>query len=254
MIPDGIQPADSVALFNSLVESWIRDVVLSDFAEERLYDTDEIDRKVKDYRNSLIVLEYLNRMRETQAPKVDEQRVKEYYDLHRKELKLETPLIRGIFMKINSDVPHKEEIKKLLSSDDPENIDILERDWLDRALQYNYFRDKWLDWETVKGMIPYRFGDPDKFLEENRYFETEYDDCTYYLAVTDMMAAGEEQPYEFARTWIINMLSQGDLADYERVLVNSLIEKSLKEKKLESVGYDPIKHELIQNNVIDEEE
>ena len=167
---------------------------------------------------------------------------------------METPLIRGIFMKINSDVPHKEEIKKLLSSDDPENIDILEREWVDRALQYNYFRDKWLDWETVKGMIPYRFGDPEKFLEENRYFETEYDDCTYYLAVTDMMPAGEEQPYEFARTWIINMLSQGDLADYERVLVHSLVEKSLKEKKLEAVGYDPIKHELIQNNVIDEEE
>ena len=99
-------------------------------------------------------------------------------------------------------------------------IDILEREWVDRSLQYSYFRDKWIDWETVKGLIPYRFGDPDKFLEENSYFETEYGDCSYYLTVTDWIPSGEEQPIEFARTWISDLLTQGELTEYERNLVN----------------------------------
>lgn len=249
MIPGGSSAADSAAMFDALLQAWVRDVVLADFAERRLYDTARIDRKVKDYRNSLIVLEYLSRMRETKPPKIDDQKVKEYYDRHRKELKLETPLIRGVFLKINSEDSHKDEIKKLLSSSDPDKIDILERDWLDRALQYNYFRDKWIDWETLKGMIPYRFGDPEQFLSEHTYFETDYEDCSYYLSISDWLPAGEEQPFEFARSWIIDLLTQGELADYERVLVNSLIEESLKNNKLEAIGYDPIKHEMIDKAI-----
>lgn len=244
MIPGGLHPADSVSLFTSIVESWIEDVVLSDFAEHRLYDTSAIDQKVKEYKKALIVQEYLTRMRDANPPKIDEKKVKEYFDLHRKELKLEVPLVKGIFLKINSDAKGKEDIKRLLSSDKTENIDKLENEWLDRAVQYNYFPDKWIDWTTVSGLIPYRFGDPEYFLDENYYFETQDEDTKYYLKITDYLPSGSEQPYEFARSWIIDILTQGALADYERNLVTSLVNNSIKDNRLEIIGYDSIKHEI----------
>lgn len=248
-IPVYLSGTDSAAMFRTLVDNWIKDNVLAEFAEERLYDIENIDKKVKEYRNQLIVQEYLSKMRDTQTPKVEEHRVKEYYDQHRRELKLEVPLVKGIFMKVNSNARNKEEIKRLIASDDTEKIDKLERDWLDKSLEYNYFRDKWIDWETLTNMIPYRFGDPDKFLSENKYFETEYGDCTYYLVITEYLPTGEEQPYEFAKSWITGILTQGELAEYERVLVESLVNKSIKEKKLDAVGYDPIRHEMKEINV-----
>lgn len=251
-IPGGLSPSDSASLFSAIVEGWAKDIVLSDFAEERLVDLNSINQRVRDYRNSLIVLEYLSRMRETQNPVIEEARIKEYYDKHRKELKLEVPLVRGIFMKINSESKGKERIKGFLGSDNTESIDKLEQEWLDRALEYNYFQDKWIDWETISGKIPYRFGDPDNFLKENNYFETEYGDCTYYLKITDYMPSGEEQPYEFASGWIKGLLTQGDLLDYEKKLVASLLSKSIKDKKLEPIGYDPLNHELKENIIIDE--
>lgn len=243
-IPSGIYAADSVALFHEIVEGWIKQEVLSDFAEERLYDMNFIESKVRDYRNNLIVLEYLTRMRETQNPDIDEQKIIDYYNAHRKELKLELPLVKGVFLKINSSAPGKEDIKKLISSDNPEDFDRLENEWLDRALEYNYFRDKWIDWETISARIPYRFGDGDAFLKENQYFETEYGDCSYYLKITDVLPSGEEQPLEFAKTWIAELLTQKSLADYEETLVTSLVEKSLKDNKLEAVGYDPLAHRI----------
>lgn len=254
MIPDGISSADSLALFNALVESWVKDEVLTDFAASRLYDLNSIERKVKDYRNSLIVQEYLSKMRESRSPKIDELKVKEYYDRHRNELKIEVPLVKGIFMKINSDAKGKEEIRKLLSSDNIENVDLLEQNWLDKALEYNYFRDKWVDWETVAGLIPHRFGNPDAFLEENKYFETEYGDCSYFLQITEYLPSGNEQPFEFAKTWIADILSQGELAEYERILVTSLVKKSLKDDKLEMIGYDPLTHKWIENGVKEKKE
>ena len=234
MIPEGLHPADSAAMFHQLVDAWIRSEVLADFAEERLYDMEAIDQRVREYRNQLIVMEYLSRMRETQKPRIEEQKVKEYYDLHRGELKLEVPLVRGVFLKINSSAKGKEDIKNLISSDNPEDIDRLEREWLDLALEYNYFRDKWIDWETISMLIPHRFGNPDEFLRESDYFETEYGDCSYYLKVTDYMPSGEEQPYEYARNWIAEVLTQGALTDYENSLVESLVNKAVKEGKMET--------------------
>ena len=243
-IPDGLSPFDSASLFNNIVEGWIKDVLLSEFAEQRLYDMQAIDRKVKDYRNTLIVSEYLSRMREAHTPKVDEIRVKEYYDKHRRELKLEVPLVKGVFLKINSDSKGKENLKNLLSSENPEMIDRLEREWLDRSLEYNYFRDKWIDWETVAAWIPHRFGNPDEFLKTTQYFETDYDDNSYYLQITDYLPTGEEQPFEFASSWITALLTQGDLADFEKSLVESILMKSIQDKKLEPVAYNPLTHEF----------
>lgn len=253
LIPVGILPEDSAVLFDALVQGWLKDIVISEFAEQRLLDLNAIERRVKDYRNSLIVQEYLTRMRETRKPDINESQIREYYDKHRQELRLETPLVRGIFLKINSEITKKDNIKKLMSSSDMDAIDRLEQEWMDKALQYNYFRDKWIDWETLSGMIPYRFGDPDKFLGENKYFETDYDDCSYFLQISDYLPSGELQPYEFASSWIADVLTQSDLAAYEKSLLESIVEKSIKDKKLEIIGYDPIKHEMKENNVNNEE-
>ena len=253
-LPAGLLSSDREALFHRIIDSWIKDAVLSELAEERLYDLDLIERKVRDYRNALIVQEYLSRMRESHSPQVDEVKVKEYYDKHRNELKLEVPLVKGIFMKTDIDAQGKDNIRTMLSSDEEAMIDRLEQEWLDRALEYNYFRDKWIDWDTLTGMIPYKFGNPDEFVKENKVFSTDYGDCSYYLKITDYLPSGEEQPYEFAATWISNLLTQGELADYEDALVASIVANSMKNKKLEAIGYDPLKHELKENNVTKEDE
>lgn len=243
-IPQGIAPEDSLSLFNSIIENWIKDRVLRDFALERLPDLKRIEREVDDYRNTLIVQEYITRMHERHAPNIEEVKVKEYYERHKNELKLEEPLVKGIFMKVNSLSKGREGIKSLMSSKDLNSIDKLEQEWLDRALEYNYFRDKWIDWKTLTSLIPYRFGDAESFLSENKYFETEYGDCAYYLQITDYLPSGQPQPYEFAALWISDHLSQVSLIDYEESLINSLVSSSIKENKLETPGYDPINREL----------
>lgn len=247
LIPKGISNQDSVSLFHSIVDGWIKEVVLSDFAEQQLYDLNSIERKVRNYRNNLIVQEYLIRMQETRKPKIDENKVKDYYELHKNEIKLEVPLVKGLFLKFSNSMGELDDLRKLLLSQDPGNIDKLEQEWLDKSLEYNYFQDKWIDWETISGMIPYRFGNADDFLNENNYFEIEYGDCVFFLQINDYILSGNIQPYEYAKEWITNVLTQGALADYEYSLVNSLMEEAVKDHKLELVGYDPFKHEIIPN-------
>ena len=50
-IPVGLSPEDSAALFNSIVGDWVRDLVLSDYAEKNIPDLARIDRMTKVNRN-----------------------------------------------------------------------------------------------------------------------------------------------------------------------------------------------------------
>lgn len=125
-IPVGIDPADSVALFREIIGNWVTTAVISEFAESKLPDMEEIDRRVEDYRNRLIVTEYLRRMKESRQPKISLDSIREYYDIHRNELLTESPLVKGIYIKVPSSIKGIDEIRQLVFSGTEEDIDRLE--------------------------------------------------------------------------------------------------------------------------------
>ena len=43
-IPRGLEPADSIAMFRSIVETWLRRQVLTEFAERNIPDMEDVDR------------------------------------------------------------------------------------------------------------------------------------------------------------------------------------------------------------------
>lgn len=244
-IPVGMEPADSAALFASIVSDWIETEVISSLAETKLPDLEEIENKVRVYRNRLIVDEYLRRMSESREAKVREDSIKAFYDAHKEEMLTESPLVKGVYLKVPSSSTALEEIRRLMASGSESDIDNLEKNWIGDAIQYDYFGSTWIDWQVVAEQIPYRFYDPDAFLRDTRYFETSYNDFTYIFHISDYLPSGSVQPYEFASRGIAGMLERVRISDYQKALVESLVKKALKEKRLEVVGYDPIGKRLI---------
>lgn len=243
-IPVGLAPTDSVILFNEIIDSWLESNVIAEFAENKLPDMDRIERQVEAYRHRLVVMEYLRRMKESQPSAIDPDSVKAYYNLHKNEILTETPLIKGALLKVASSSPAIAEIRKLMTCGSEECIDQLEKTHLGEALQFDYFNSQWVDWPTVSAQIPYRFSDPEAFLKTHNNFEISHNGSTYFLHVSDMIPSGEEQPYEFASGWITTMMEQSKMAKYEDDLVASLINKAIKENRLATPGYDPLRHEL----------
>ena len=79
-IPQGISEADSAAMFASIVDAWVQDMLLTDVAADNLPDLERIERMVADYRNRLIMMEYRKRMKQDarHAPTDDE--IRRYYE------------------------------------------------------------------------------------------------------------------------------------------------------------------------------
>lgn len=239
-IPFGISAADSVELFRKIVDRWVEGMVLTEMAKAKLPENDEIERQVEDYRNRLIVSYYMRKMRDGNKTKVDADSVRAFYDAFHHDMISETPLVKGIYMKVAESTSGLDDLKRNLFNADDEGIDKLEKNWAGDALQYELFLDKWIDWNVIADQIPYRFYDPDAFLESTRNFETIHDGSVYLLHISEYLPTGSELPYDFAARGITDMFEQANMADYEEALVRSLVKKAMSEEKLVAVGYDPL--------------
>lgn len=244
-IPIGLSAPDSAAIFRKIVSGWIEGMVLTDMAKAKLPDFDEIERKVDDYRNRLIVMSYLAMMRSSSNHKVSEDSVRRFYETHRKDMLAERPLVKGLLMKVPASVNGLNEIRRCVFTANSESLDELESKWATDALQYDYFEHTWVDWQTIAEQIPYRFFDPDAFVMSTKNFETSSGGSVYLLHISEYLPSGSELPFEFAAPRITAILEKAKMSKYEQDLVASLVKKALADDKLVAVGYDPVTGRLI---------
>lgn len=233
-IPRGLSQQDSLKFSRAYIASWIENRLITEVAADEI-DTKEIDRMAEDYRRQLIALEYRRLMYETHASEtISEDSLKAYYNEHNREFVLERPLVKGIYLKVPDDAPNLGVIKRLYRSVRRDDIDRLEKEVLTSAIHYDYFRDKWVDWEQIESHIPYDFGaSGDKFLNGRTHFETSAGGFTYLLEVNDMLPAGAIMPYENAKPMITDRLKANLRRQYDERLRRDLYDEALKSGKLE---------------------
>lgn len=231
-IPRGISPSDSAALFNSIVDGWVERLLLEDFGQENVEDMETIDRMVEEYRKKLIVASYRRSLRAAHRWQVPEDSVRRYYDLHRSELVLGRPVIKGLYVKIPTDAARLTDIRRWMMTATPDAIDNLEKYGLGDAVEYSFFEDRWTDWNVLSRQIPYRFGDPDEFVRTHRNFETSYGGMSYLLHISSSLPSGHEMPYDVASPMIAGIL-EGDAGEnYEQRLIAGLYARARKEGRL----------------------
>ncbi|MBD5357145.1 MAG: hypothetical protein HDR88_09110 [Bacteroides sp.] len=249
-IPVGLEPADSSELFQVVIDNWIKEEVLSTLAKRKLPDLSDIESKVETYRNQLIVAAYLKEMKKGQKSNIASERIRSFYEQHKNEMLTESPLIKGIYIRIATGQHNLDEIRKLVFCGNDDCVDRLEKYFIGDALQYDYFQNDWVDWQTVVEQIPYRFYDPDAFLKSTCNFETSFNGSVYLLHISEFLPSGSVPPYEFAAIQIKELLERVDLKKFEDSLVKSLIKKAVNDGELVGVGYDPIERTIVPKNSI----
>lgn len=237
-IPPGLDPADSAALFSRIVNHWVDDRLLESLAIDNIDNMDRIDRLVADYRRKLIVQAYRRKVRQSASTQIDEGEVKKYFDSHQEDLILETPIVKGLYIKLPESSKRLPDVRKWAASARPEDIDAIEKSGLDDAVQYDYFGDRWVDFGSLMELIPYRFYDPDAFLSSSPDFETSYDGFVYILHVSSFIPAGQPMPYEYARAIIEERLGSDRIASYEQKLLDDIRRDARKKGVLTAPGYD----------------
>jgi len=222
-MPTGLSTDDSVKFVRAYVNSWVDSHLITDIASGEV-NMERVDRLTDEYRRQLIMQEYRRHMFETHAASVPDDSLRAYHAAHSGEFLLERPMVRGVYIKVPDDAPGLRRMRKLYRSDRPADIDALEKEVLGAAIHYDYFRDKWVDWEQIEMRVPVDFtGWPGK----DRTLDASAGGFTYLLRITDVLPAGTPMPYEQARPLILQrMLASGRRA-YDARLIADLRRRAL---------------------------
>lgn len=248
LIPSGLSSEDSVAMFNRIVDEWIRDMALTEYARKNIPDLDRINRLTDAYRSNLIVNSYLQNMIESGRAEVSESRIRQYFDANRENMVLEEPIIRGAFLKVSESEPVIDKLRAWMAEFTEASIDKVEEAGLRYASNYRYFRDEWQSWSAIAEQIPYRFYDADAFVRSTRDFETSDSGSLYLLHISEYLPSGSEMPYEYARGKIREILINADLGKRRDRLITDIYRKQIKEGILKPGRYDPLTGTIKNDN------
>lgn len=237
-LPAGISPADSIVMTKKIVEAWIKDNLLKDIAANNIADMESIERRVADYRNQLILMEYMSNMAGSNAKGVSDNDIKDYYAKFGDDMLLERPLVKGVYLKVSANADRLDQVRDWVANPSQQSIDRLEKYGLKEAMQYDYFMTRWVDWSRIVDQIPYRFEDADEFVSTHRNFETTKDGALYLLHISDYLKSGEKMPYSFAASRIREILEGVNISDYQDKLMKDFLIRAVKEGKMKIKAYD----------------
>jgi len=226
-IPAGVSVDDSTRLARAYIRSWIDNRLVSQVAAREI-DLTEIDRMTREYRNSLIMWEYGRRMFDAHASStIPDDSLRAYYDANREEFRLQRPIVKGVYLKVPDDDKSLAALRRLYRSTKPADIDRLEKSELSRAVHYDYFRDRWIDWEQIENRIPYEFGDADMFLRSHRNLDISSGGFTYLLDISGVLPSGSVMPFESARPMIAERMKVLRRSAYEASLRQELFDHAI---------------------------
>lgn len=243
-IPAGLDEEDSIQMFHNIVDSWVNALVLTKVAERNIIDMQRIDRMVEDYRNNLIINEYLKLMSERSNLDIKEQAIKDYYDSHMKDFVLSQPLVKGAFVRVDENDSELPNLRKWLADFSDESFDKIERAGLRHATAYEYFGDEWHEWSELADRIPYRFFDADAFVNSTVDFETSTDGSVYMIHISDHISSGNVMPYEYARLKIMEMMRVAEINTSRSRLKADMYRRMINDGTLRPGLYDPVKGEM----------
>ncbi len=123
MVPDDASPEDSLLMLNALVEKWVRDNLMMQEAERNIPKDLNIDQLVNEYRASLILHSYEQRISgENVDSVITEQELTAFYEKNKEQYQLQTAIARCYFIRVAKPVPQPDSLRKWWYSRKPADL------------------------------------------------------------------------------------------------------------------------------------
>ncbi len=230
LIPDGSDPADSVAFVKRYVDRWlINQAFLYDAMQSVSVKELNIDQRVIDYKNMLIIHHYESYLISSKMDSiVTDEQIKAYYADNQAYFTLKEHIVSATYIKLPLRNPETNRIRSLYRSSEPDNLAELEDLCLYNAATYYINDESWMAFNDILRDMPLRTDDPGAFLRNNRFTEITDDYFRYFLYVHDYRLKGNPSPmdfeYENIKTFILNARKKLFIEDKRRELFNQAME------------------------------
>lgn len=230
LIPKGTTSADSLLLAESYIKKWVKDELVLKIAQRNLgSDKETIDKLVDAYRRSLLRYRYQEKLiQEKLSDEIQESDALTYYDTNKEKFVLDKNLIKGLFLKVPADAPNLSEVKTWYKSGNVASLEKIEKYSIQNAAIYEYFFDKWVDFDEIRNNIPNQISNPESFLRTNKTLEVTDSSYCYLLNIRQVLLKGQVEPFEYAepriREILINQRKLDFIKEFEEELYNDALD------------------------------
>lgn len=229
VLPKGLSVEDSTRLAMQYISSWASDLVYVTIAEEQLSKNEkDVSKELEDYRKALLKYRYEQLyVNERLDTAVSEDLVEEYYASHKEKFILSRPLVKARYLRISSDSPNIELIRKKMASS--EANDLLEADSLSfsSAMKFTSWNNEWIDIITLSREFG---GDYVSLMASMKDRWIRHEDTTGIMDlayVADIIYAGELAPVEYCRAQISDII----ISSRKQTLLSDLEQDLLKDAR-----------------------
>ena len=227
ILPQNITSQDSIVIVKSFINDWaIQQLLLKKASNNSSLATlNEIDKLVKDYKESLLINKYKEELVKQQLDtvvKIDE--VVSYYVVHKENFKLNEELIKVKYLHFGNDVTDKKEFITLFKSDEIENLEELEESQL--SFKFHHFNDStWVALDKVMLKLPFF---REELLQKTKFIEKQDSTGVYLLAVKDILQRNDIAPLYYIEPTIKKMILHKRKVELIRNIEKILIEDATK--------------------------
>jgi hypothetical protein len=227
---------DSATRINAYVQSWIRKQLLINEAMRTISINEaELERKVLDYRYSLIGYEYQNfYIQQNLSDSVSQQEIEEYYKTHLDNFILKQNIIQGAYIKVPKEAPRTKRIKDLLFSRKPKDNEELKSYCISFSDAFHLPDSSWMEFDKlVVGSPLAEIPNKIQFLRSYPYYETNDSDFLYFLKIDAYKISDNVSPLEFVKGEIKNIILNKRKVELVRKLEDQVYENAVKQKEFE---------------------
>lgn len=230
-LPVGLTPQDSAAFVEKYVRKWIDERLLYTQGIKHVRNIEALEAQVEEYRCALISQTYETQLLESKVGEVTNDECWMFYECHATQLKLESPVIQGLFIKIPTSAPQSDKLRewlKGLESGELENIEQLESYCFQWAAAYDNFFHDWIDLQVLIDNIPGSKIAPEEFISRKGRHEVADSAYMYMVFIKDYRLEGQPQPYEYALSGIRETLRKEKLQAFREELYRRLFDEGMK--------------------------
>ncbi len=229
IVASGTPPEDSAKLVEAYITSWIRKQLLIQEASRKIdINEAEVERKILDYRYSIIAYEYQNYyVKQHLDTGVSNAEIEKYYKDNMDNFILKQNIVQATFIKVPKNAPRTEKIKDLIFSRREKDERELKSYCLSFSAAYHISDSTWMVFdELVKNSPLAEIPNKIQFLKTNPYYESSENNFLYFLKVDRYRISDNVSPLEFVRDDIRNIILNKRKVDLAKQLEDEVYKEA----------------------------
>jgi CRISPR/Cas system-associated exonuclease Cas4 (RecB family) len=236
IIPAGATRDDSLARISAYVNSWVRKQLVINEAMKNIDINElEVERKVLDYRYSLIAYEYQNvYIKQHLSDSISDKEIEAYYNERKDNFILKQNIIQGTFIKVPKEAPRTKQIKDLMFSRKAKDQADLKSYCLSFSAAYHLSDSSWIEFDKLVVNSPLaEIPNKVQFLRTYNYYETSDNNFLYFLKIDAYQISDNVSPLEFVKQDIRNIILNKRKVELARKLEEEVYENAAQRKDFE---------------------